>query len=77
MVRPESREAYHSLNEKAKKRTLVLNAIAAIQPCSDKEIANYLKWEINRVTPRRGELVEMGKIREHGKKIQNSRTVNV
>ena len=46
----------------AKSRRLVLQAIAALckqqGSCCDKQIADYLGWPINRVTPRRGELLQ-------------------
>jgi hypothetical protein len=40
------------------KQTIVFKAIKKIQPCSDKMIADYLGWKINRVTPRRYELAK-------------------
>jgi len=59
------------------KQKIILNAIKAIQPCSDVQIAEYLAYEINRVTPRRGELAAMGKIVEAGKvKNKYNRPVN-
>jgi hypothetical protein len=41
-------------------RQQVFTAIRALGICTDKQIAEKLKWPINRVTPRRGELVESG-----------------
>lgn len=41
-------------------RQQVFIAIRKLQPCTDKQIAEYLNWPINRVTGRRGELVESG-----------------
>jgi hypothetical protein len=41
-------------------RQQVFIAIRKLQPCTDKQIKEYLQWDINRVTPRRGELVEDG-----------------
>ena len=38
-------------------RMQVFIAIRKLQPCTDKQISEYLNWPINRVTPRRGELV--------------------
>lgn len=52
-------EAYRSLGDVTDKQRAVL-AVLRIGPMSDKAIAKKLGWEINRVTPRRGELVEMG-----------------
>ena len=41
-------------------RQQVFIAIRKLGPCTDNQIAKYLGWPINRVTPRRGELVECG-----------------
>ena len=43
-------------------RQMVFIAICKLAPCNDRQIAEHLGWPINRVTPRRGELVEEGKI---------------
>jgi len=43
-------------------RQQVFTAIRKLQPCNDRMISDYLKWAINRVTCRRGELVECGLI---------------
>ncbi len=43
-------------------RSQVFTAIRKLQPCTDKQIADFLKWPINRCTPRRGELVTNGLI---------------
>jgi hypothetical protein len=40
----------------------VLNAIKRLGICSDHQIAEFLGWPINRVTPRRGELVISNKV---------------
>lgn len=48
-----------SLGDKEMK---VLQCIKKIQPCSDKMIANYLGWEINRVTGRRNSLAHYGTV---------------
>jgi predicted transcriptional regulator len=58
--------AYH---EKGKEhcRAIVFTAIKKIGPCNDRQIAAYLNWPINRVTPRRGELVDMGFIMQEKK----------
>ena len=53
--------AYKELG-KDKCRQLVYEAICEMQICTDRQIAEYLKWSINRVTPRRGELVETGNV---------------
>jgi hypothetical protein len=41
-------------------RQQVFITIRKLQPCTDKQISEYINWPINRVTPRRGELVESG-----------------
>ena len=45
--------------------------------CCDKEIAEGLGIEINRVTPRRNELLKMEHITDLGKKKYNNRSVHV
>lgn len=57
-------------------REIVLSAIKALGVCNDKQIAGYLNWPINRVTPRRGELITEGKIISDGKRKGNGRLVN-
>lgn len=39
-------------------RSIVFTAIRKLQPCTDKQISEFLQWPINRITPRRGELVD-------------------
>ena len=77
MYQETSRQAYNSIEKIDTKRKQVLDAILKLQPCTDKEIANYLGWEINRVTGRRNELAESGIIHDAGKKKQNDRNVIV
>ena len=43
-------------------RQAVLLAVKSLGRCTDKQIAAKLGWEINKVTPRRGELVHAGQI---------------
>ncbi|MEI8111137.1 MAG: hypothetical protein WCH59_09125 [Chitinophagia bacterium] len=59
-------------------RQMVLLAITKLAPCNDRQIAEYLGWPINRVTPRRGELVEDGQIIQEKKGIDpvTNRTVS-
>lgn len=52
------------------KRLEVYKAIQQIQPCTDRQICDHLKWTINRITGRRNELVEMGVVK-HSKMIMN------
>jgi len=48
-------------------RSLVLLTIKKLVVCNDRELAEYLNWSINRITPRRGELVASGLIIPFGK----------
>jgi hypothetical protein len=59
-------------------RQMVFAAIRNLGPCTDKMIAAYLGWEINKTVPRRHELVEKGIIESAFKKIDNesNRKVN-
>ena len=43
-------------------RSIVLTAIKKLQPCTDKQIAEFLQWPINRITPRRLELQTNGTV---------------
>lgn len=40
---------------------------------TDKELAKFMGWEINSITPRRGELVKKGLLQKAGTVIQNGR----
>lgn len=67
MITSTSREAYESVKPNIGKAQIkVLEAIKQIQPCTDKQIAKHLDWEINRITNRRGELFKLMKIEEAG-----------
>lgn len=58
--------AYHSIKHIGDKQLTVLAKIEEIQPCSNRQIAQSLGWEINRVTGRVNELAKMGLIKtEH------------
>jgi hypothetical protein len=48
-------------------REIVFKAICTIGICNDRELADYLNWPINRITPRRGELVQLGFIMQEKK----------
>lgn len=58
-----SRIAYASIENINNKQSEVLAKIEEIQPCSNKQIARALKWEINRVTGRVNELAKKGYIK--------------
>ena len=55
--------AYDSLKNINNKQAEVLSKIEELQPCSNKDIAKSLKWEINRVTGRVNELAKKGLIK--------------
>lgn len=55
--------AYKSIVNLGAKQTTVLEKIEEIQPCSNRQIARSLGWEINRVTGRVNELAKLGLIK--------------
>ena len=59
-------------------RQQVFIAIRKLGIANDREIKNYLGWEINSVVPRRNELVEKGLVVMAAKKLdpQTNRTVS-
>jgi hypothetical protein len=71
-VRAESLAAYDTVDLTAR-QTDVLAAIAALHAAgrrpADADIAAHLGWTINRVTPRRGELVDLGRVTLAGRKL--------
>ena len=58
-----SRLAYESVDNLGNKQLEVLAKIEELQPCSNKQIAESLGWEINRVTGRVNELAKRGIIK--------------
>ena len=55
--------AYSSIDHLGNKQMEVLEKIEELQPCSNKQIAESLRWEINRVTGRVNELAKKGLIK--------------
>lgn len=55
--------AYKSIVNLGNRQATVLEKIEEIQPCSNKQIARSLGWEINRVTGRVNELAKLGLIK--------------
>ena len=53
---------YHVLETIGDKQLECLKAIRKIQPCSDRQLKDYLHWEINQVNGRRNELLKAGVI---------------
>ena len=72
-MRDTSLEAYQKLTHLNSKQQSVLVYIHGHPDCTDVEIAEGLGWTINRVTPRRGELENMGYIKSSGRRHQNGR----
>lgn len=57
--------AYRQIENKlGPRQKLVLEALEEIAPANDKQLAEHLRWPINTVTPRRGELLKKQKIVE-------------
>jgi hypothetical protein len=67
-VQPTSLEAYRSLDRETR-RQQVLDLFARGISLTDHEVSRLLHWPINCVTPRRNELVAMGKLVEFGSRI--------
>jgi len=51
---------YHVLETIGDKQLECLKAIRKLGVCSDRQIKDYLHWEINQTTARRNELLHMG-----------------
>ncbi len=64
LVQDTSLEAYHDIENLSEKRRKVFEAIKILGEACNLDIAYYLKWPINRVTPRTNELVKMQWVRE-------------
>lgn len=47
------------------------------RPFTDYDLKVFMGWEINSITPRRGELVKKGLIRKRGSVVQNGRSATV
>lgn len=81
MVRDTSLEAYRVHPKINPSRLRILQAINYLEtfklyPITDRNIAKFLDLDINRVTPRRGELLKAGLIEEVGK-IKNENGISV
>ena len=63
----------------ASKRQTVHNVIAYLKPATNRNIAKHLGWDINRVTGRVTELVNLGVVKADGthKDKETNRTVTV
>lgn len=78
-VNSNSHAAYNSIRDKLGPKQLeVLRVIqSAKRPVCDSEIAKHLGWSINRITPRRGELEDLGKIRKAFKAVNPATNTRV
>lgn len=70
-----SLSAYDGLRDFGDKQRRVLDAVVQLGVACDRQIADHLGWTINRVTPRRGELVEAGIVVSAGYMRHNGRRV--
>jgi len=68
MIRETSMEAFRSILPllSDRRRQVLSVMVEARRPLCDFQIAQMLRWQINRVTPRRGELAELGLLVEDG-----------
>ena len=56
-----SMSAYNRIIDSlSERRKAVFNCILCFGPMTDKDISEHLGWPINRITGRRGELVDLG-----------------
>lgn len=63
MMQQTSLAAYSSIKSKLNRnQRLVLDALEEIHPASNKQVAEYMKWPINSVTPRMLELRKKSKV---------------
>jgi hypothetical protein len=67
-ARDTSKDSYKQLTDLGNKQRDVYDALKTLGYATDREITNHLEWTIDRVLPRRGELVEYGFIVKHGEK---------
>ena len=70
-VQDTSLEAFRNLTKEmiGERQEAVLKAIEMLGPISDKQIATVLGWPINTITPRRGEIEDMGLIECSGEQL--------
>lgn len=70
--------SYHQVKIN-KRQKEILNALGSLKMATNRRIAKYLNWDINRVTGRVNELVKKGEIVVHGSTMddETNRTVTV
>lgn len=76
-VRNTSKESYRKLTDLGDKQRELYEVIKKIGPASDRELKDYLDWEINVLLPRRGELVTYGFVKKAGEKYNQNTKRNV
>lgn len=72
-----SKDSYRKLTDLGDKQRELYEALKKIGPASDRELKDYLDWEINALLPRRGELVKYGYIKKVGVKFNQATDRNV
>ena len=73
-VRATSHAAYDLVKPTlGERQTFVLGMLRLLGSATDLELSNHLGWPINKITPRRGELVELGLVEARGTVSQNGR----
>ena len=78
MIRQTSLQAYQHVRKAiGGRQQIVLSTILELGIATDKQLAKFLQWPINYVTPRRGELVKKGLVREMGTVEHDGRSVMV
>jgi predicted HTH transcriptional regulator len=69
MIQSTSLEAFFAIHKSLTRlEHIVLKAIRSQPNVTDRELSHMLDWSINRITPRRGELVEKGMVEEAGRR---------
>lgn len=63
-MRATSIDAYYSIDDLPTRRRAVFNALKTLTTACNLDVADYLNWSINRVTPRMNELVNDEKLVE-------------
>jgi len=72
MIQQTSLLAFYSLKGLGDEQRRVYEAIKKLGAATDRQLAKYLGKEINCITPRRGELVEMKLVGEEGLVMQDT-----
>lgn len=77
-LRQTSLEAYQDVRAHlGERQAAVIEALRQQETCTDQQLALMLGWSINRITPRRGELVKLGLVEAAGVVRQNGRSATL